>query len=80
MESTFAMSPACGLVPVLLDFRDQLRQLFIIWDVAFDVLVNEAAHLFISVDVQLGCVVDPEDGVSMRGFPCLKFNSDGIVH
>ena len=43
------------------------------------ILVNEAAHLFISVDIQLGCILDPEDGVSMRGSSCLKFNSDSIV-
>ena len=64
---------------MLLNFGDQLRQLFIIWDVAFDILVNEAAHLFVSVDIQLGCVLDPEDGVSLRRSSCLELDSDGIV-
>ena len=61
MESTLAISPACGRVLVLLNFGDQLRELFITCDVAFDILV------------------DSEDGVSMRGSPCLKLDSDGIV-
>ena len=64
---------------MLLNFGDQLRQLFVHWDVAFDILVNEAAHLFIRVDIQLGCVLDPEDGVSMRGSSGLELDSDGIV-
>lgn len=79
METTFAMSPACGGVPVPLDFGDQLSQVFIVRDVALDILVNKAAHIFISVNIQLGCVFDPEDGVSVRGTPCLKLDSDGII-
>ena len=57
---------------MLLYFGDQLRQLFIVWDVAFDVLINEAAYLFVSVDIQLGCIVDPEDGMSMKGIPSFE--------
>ena len=45
-----------------------------------DILVNEAAHLFISVDIQLGCILDPEDSVSIRGSSCFKLDSDGIVN
>ena len=63
---------------MLLNFGDKLIQLFIIWDVAFDILINEAAHLFVSVDIQLGCILDPEDGVSMRSSG-LQLDSDGIV-
>ena len=65
---------------MLLHFGDQLSKLFIVWDITIDILVNEGAHIFISVDIQLGCVLDPENGVSMRGTPCLELNSDGIVH
>ena len=38
------------------------------------------AHLFISVDIQLGCILDPEDGVSMRESSYLDLDSDGIVN
>ena len=65
---------------VLLYFGDQLSQLFVVWDVALDILVNEGAHIFVSVNIQLGCILDPEDGVSMGGTPCLELNSDGVVH
>ena len=52
-------------MPVLLDFIYKLTLLFIVTNAAFDILVNEIAHNFISVDIQLGCGLDPEDGVSM---------------
>ena len=42
-------------------------QLFIILDIAFDIFINEGAHIYISVEIQFGCILDPENGVSMRG-------------
>ena len=48
--------------------------------VALDVLVNKGAYIFISVNIQLGCVFNPQNSVSMWGTPCLELYSDGIVN
>ena len=40
-----------------------MSQIFIIWDVALDKLVNEGADIFVSVDVQLRCILDPTQSI-----------------